>query len=323
MIELRFDRLRLGVLAAAFIFGGCGGTLAQSGASGSMSPAASQSSMAKAALGGDLLYLSVNGPGITNVYTYPAGKRVGSVTYPAPDYTPGLCSNSAGDVFIPTGYTIYEFPHGGASPVAMLSSGLGEPDGCSVDPTTGDLAATISSGFIEIYRSGPRYHWYLPREFRLRGIASGAYDARGNLFIDGSARNAKFFLVRLPKGGSKFENVTVSGAPSSAGYVQWDGHYLAIGSRQNLLISRFAISGTHGRRAGLVKLGGPSRVQQFWIEGATVIAVAFTSSRGWFAGFWRYPQGGFAYKAISASSSYYGVTVSTSPTGPAQPHVKL
>ncbi len=318
MITLHFGRGTLGVLAAILILGGCGGSLGQNGAARAMIPTASQSWMTPAAHGGDLLYISEKYNNVTNVYTYPAGKLVGSVTYPGANYSGGLCSNSAGDVFITTTYAIYEYPHGGASPVATLSNSSGISTGCSVDPTTGNLAVTSGDGAIAIYRPGPRYRWHLPRVFKIRYVAYGGYDVHGNLFVDGSRNGATTFFMELPKGGSKLESVTLSGAPSSPGNIEWDGRYLAIGNGQNLLIRRFAISGTHGRLVGSLHLTGPSQGEQFWIQGSTIISPAY--SNGWLAGFWRYPQGGFAYKTISESSAY-GATVSV--TGaPARPHIR-
>ena len=315
MTRLRFDRVGLGVLVAAFIFEGCGGTLARSGTSGSMSPAAAQSSMANAALGGDLLYVSEKYSNVTNVYTYPRGQLVASLTYPGGNSTGGLCSDKKGDVFITTAYAIYEYQHGNATPVATIG---GTADGCSVDPITGDLAAAIPSGAIAVYRPGPQYQWHLPRVFNISGLRYDGYDTKGNLFVDGSASSAPPFFKELPRGGSKFENVTLNKLFAKPGNIEWDGHYLAVGDGLNLLIRRFAISGTRGTLMGLLHLAGPSQGEQFWIHDGTTIAPAY--SHGWIAGFWNYPRGGFAYKAIPETSAY-GATVSVL-GGPAQRHVK-
>lgn len=267
-----------------------------------------------AAAGGDLLYVSERYSSVTNVYTYPRGQFVASLTYPG-SYTGGLCSDAAGDVFITTSYAIYEYQHGNATPVAVIA---GTAIGCSVDPVTGDLAASILKTGIAIYRPGRGYQWHLPRVFNVSGLSYGGYDGRGNLFVDGSVSSVHPFFKELPRGGSKFENVTLDKLPPRPGNIEWDGRYLAVGDGQNLLIRRFAISGTRGRRVGSLHLAGPSQGEQFWIQGDTIIAPAYSS--GWLAGFWRYPQGGFAYKAISEASAN-GATVSVA-GGPVRPHIK-
>jgi hypothetical protein len=267
-----------------------------------------QSWMSPAAHVGDLLYISEQYSNATNVYTYPKGKLVGALTYPGSSYTGGLCSNRGGDVFITTEYAIYEYPHGSASPVAMIGNAFGFTSGCSVDPTTGDLAATSPNAGIAIYRPGHRYRWNLPRMFAIPGISFGGYDNRDNLFVDGRTSGGTSFFMELPKGGSKFKNITLNKSFGTPGNIEWDGRFLAIGDHRDTLIHRFVITGTRGRQVGSVKLEGPSEAEQFWIQGSTVIAPAFEKS--WIAGFWRYPGGRIGYKTIPESSAY-GATVST------------
>jgi hypothetical protein len=142
---------------------------------------------------------------------------------------------------------------------------------------------------------------------QLLGLSYCGYDGKGNLFVDGSKSGGPAFFKELPRSGSKFEDVTLDKLPAKPGNIEWDGRYSAIGDGQNLLIRRFAISGTRGTQVGSLHLAGPSQGEQFWIQGNTIIAPAY--SNGWLAGFWRYPHGGFAYKAISETSAY-GATVS-------------
>jgi hypothetical protein len=297
MVTLRFSRGTLGVLAMLFL-AACSGPLGRNGAPPAMTPAGRQSWMAPAAQG-DLLYISELYSSVTNVYTYPRGQFVGSLTYPGSG-TGGLCSDKAGDIFITTAYAIYEYQHGFATPVATIAAAA---DGCSIDPITGDLAAAIPNSGVSIYRAGPRYQWHLPRLYKIPRLLSCGYDGKGNLFVDGVPP----YFKELPRGGSKFENVSLSKLPKNPGNIEWDGRYVAVGDGQNLLIRRFAISGTRGTQVGMLHLAGPSQGEQFWIQGNTIIAPAY--SNGWIAGFWRYPHGGFAYNAISETSAY-GATVS-------------
>lgn len=308
MIALRCGHSILGVLAATAALAGCGGSLRANGPSDAIIPAHRETWIVPAANGGDLLYVSELYTGVTNIYTYPRGQLVGSLTYPG-NFTGGLCSDKAGDVFITTAYAIYEYRHGFATPVATIASAA---YGCSVDPITGDLAAAMLNSGIAIYCPGPRYQWHLPRLFSISGLSYCGYDGKGNLFGDGATSGAGAFFKELPRGSSKFENVTLNKLPAQPGNIEWDGRYLAVGDRQNLLIHRFAISGTRGTQVGMLHLTGPSQGEQFWIQGTTIISPAY--SNGWLAGFWRYPHGGFAYKAISESSAS-GATVSVVPGG--------
>ena len=76
-------------------------------------------------------------------------------------------------------------------------------------------------------------------------------------------------------------------------------------------VYRVRIKGLVGKRTGTVSLGGTSTVGQYWIKGHTLIG---PTPVGGFVGFWKYPQGGAAYKTITGFSKYYpgpvGSTVS-------------
>ncbi len=311
-----FGRYALSISATAALLTGCGGSqrIAGPGAVAQRSALATHAGRGEswmssdASQGGDLLYVSVVYSGVTNVYTYPGGKLVGGLSNTG--YTNGLCSTKSGDVFITTQYAIYEYPHARAVPIAVLTDPQGEPFGCSADPTTGKLAAASLSG-IAIYRPAPDHQWYLPRLFNFRQqVASCGYDADGNLFVDGKTNRGKLVFVELPKGGSRFENVSLNQDIADPGNIEWDGKYLAVGDEQNLLIRRFLISGRQGVQVGSLTLTGALKVQQFWIQGTTLIGPAFES--GWYAKFWRYPKGGPPTGSIQLDSDY-GATVSVPP----------
>src|SRR5580704_4384157 len=158
MRTLRFGRYAIGFCLAIAVLAGCGGT--QAGLPTSLSPAAPvQSWMASESQSGDLLYVSIIS-GITNVYTYPGGRLVGGLSNTGATY--GLCSNKNGNVFITTQYAIYEYPHGMAVPIAVLTDPQGQSLGCSIDPTTGKLAVVSAAG-VAIYAPAGHNQWYLPR----------------------------------------------------------------------------------------------------------------------------------------------------------------
>jgi hypothetical protein len=258
------------------------------------------------AQGRDLLYTSTAFAGGTNVYTYPGEALVGSLSINGS--IGNLCSNRAGDVFIPTTYAINEYQHGRSTPIAVLGN---EASGCSVDPTTGNLATNFEN-VIAIYRPELKHRWHLPHSFTLKADTtySCAYDGAGNLFVDGLTRNGlKPFFAELPKGASGFEKLILNQRISTPGTMQWDGKYLAIGDQGNTIIRRFAITGSSGSQVGTLTLDGASELFDFWIQGNVVIASVYDSP-AFYVGFWQYPAGGSAQSRISGDTHIQGVTVS-------------
>lgn len=84
---------------------------------------------------GDLLY-ATGGCGGTCVLSYPGLKLVGELS----DGGSAICADSRGNVFLPKDTEVVEFAHGGASPVTTLTFPGYLAVGCSVDPTTNNLA---------------------------------------------------------------------------------------------------------------------------------------------------------------------------------------
>src|SRR5579871_6367789 len=150
MRELPAVPLIAGVLAAAIAVTGCGGgSLAQSTANAQFL-SRSASWMAPGLAKRDLLYLTDDGNGNVYVYSFPEAKLKGTLT--GLNVPTGECVDKAGDVWIVEEGTndIVEYAHGGTVPIATLTDPNNAPEGCSVDPTTGDLAVanaqTLSAG---------------------------------------------------------------------------------------------------------------------------------------------------------------------------------
>ena len=105
--------------------------------------------MRPGAAGDSLLYVSNVGNGVVYVYDYKTGVQQGGLS--GLQYPYGQCVDAAGDIYITQffGATITEYTHGGTSPIKTLT-GPGFPIGCSVDPTTGNLAV---SSWVSAYGS--------------------------------------------------------------------------------------------------------------------------------------------------------------------------
>ncbi len=183
---------------------------------------------------GALLYVS-DGGGSKRVYVYsfPAGKQVGRLSgFSRPQ---GECTDTAGDVWITdeAGSTVYEYAHGGTTPLSVRPDGNNYPIACSVDPTTGDLAvvngfSASGGGSVGIYTPSSG----LPSIYTDPQIAQYsfvAYDASGNLYVDGSQRDGSFALGKMAKGSGTFTTITLHRKIKYPGPLEWDGSRIAVG----------------------------------------------------------------------------------------------
>lgn len=280
----------------------------------------------------DLLYVSDGGgSGAVYVFSYPRGALVGTLT----DFegrTQSVCSDRAGDVFVAIfnlgDNEIVEYAHGATAPLATLAV-PGEPVGCSVDPTTGDLAVAIysydsSPGSVAVYRNAAG----TPSLFRSPGISDISdctYDGSGNLYVSG-VNNRGFALGELAAGSTTLKSVAVKGRVSGA-YLEpiaWDGSDLAIGDfdgrGREYEVKRLRVDGgvarIDGEREFALSRGAFSGDSRFSIYQGSII-FPYQNSNGvrahkGRAGFWNYSVGGAETGATRRIGSQFldGVTVS-------------
>ncbi len=298
--------------------------LAGCGASGNLAPTNSalvtaprgQSWIAPDAKRGGLLYVSDLNTGNVEVFSYPGGKLKGTIAgFSAPH---GLCVDKAGDVFVTstTSSQIFEYAHGSIIPKAKLSDDGYQPNGCSVDPTTGDLAvanifaAHSGGGSVSIFKhaAGKPKIYQTPDLFAYYFCG---YDTHGNLFVDGTTYHASFVLAELPAGSKSLTNISLDQQIRFPSGVQWDGQHLAVGDQYNLsgpsVIYEFSISGSQGTKVGTTPLSDSCDVLQFWIQGKRVVAPNDCSP---YVKYFAYPAGGISKKSISDPNQPVGVTVS-------------
>jgi hypothetical protein len=331
----------LGIGLTAIVLAGCAGShasiapLVPDASSATRARHASASWIQRGSSSHDLLYVSDEYANVY-VYTYPQGKRVGKLTgFIAPV---GECVDAAGDVFIVSAASksyqssvIYEYAHGGANPVAALQdSGAGV--GCSIDPTTGNLAVANASdesnpygaeyGSVAAYtqaQGDPRMYYSSGFHFDLCG-----YDDQGNLYLDSPDPNGnEEDLVRLSSGSSSFEQINLDtkfyGFPSS---VQWDGRSMTVTSDPTrhgpLLVYRLSLSGSNGKVVGTTQLSSKKNnyVGQTWIQDKTFLAInLYDGARRTQVSLWKYPKGGEPQHNIRLSGGFkWGLTVSPAET---------
>ena len=151
MFTLGLSRYALAIGAASALLAACGGSQGQGvGASGvtpETVPSASRRAHQASGSNGELVYVVTDKAVL--MASYPDGQIVGSI--PFYSLAGNVCSDPRnGNVFIPEGYAIYEYAHGGTVPIATLSvpNGYDAQGGCSVDPMTGNLAQMAGEGFL-------------------------------------------------------------------------------------------------------------------------------------------------------------------------------
>ena len=308
-----------GAVAAAAMLASCSGAsepqlsdpgrtqpLRRLGAAVTLHPGKRPSWMAAEAKKADLLYIVDVVAEDVDVFTYPAGKLVGTLT--GFDEPNSACSDKSGDVFIVNTYAldIIEYAHGSAKPKAILKGDPEYPNDCSVDPTTGDLAVTNTNtqGSIAIFKHARGKPEFLEGGLILYQTYFCGYDNLGNLFIDGFNNYGDFQLAELPKGKLTFSGITVNSGTKLnfkigwPGGVQWDAGSLALGDQYaNKFIKepyanvvyKLKISGNSGTVMATVPLVGGGDVVQFWVQGTNIIG---PDAQNEYVGYWKDRAGG-------------------------------
>jgi hypothetical protein len=306
--------LRGGVAVA--LLAGCGGTQPQISAPGAMAPSATQhgSWMRREAKSSDLLYVSNPGNNTVTVYAYQSRKLVGTLDgFSSPA---GLCSDTAGDVWITNedGNDVIEYAHGGTQPIKTLDDGSEQPLACSVDKMTGNLAI-LDADDVAVYPkasgSPTRYTGGVYGDYAL------GYGAHGDLLVDGGSYDNGNLIAfaQLPLGATHLKQVvlsqTLQWAPPT--FVQWDGQFWVVGVET---LDWFKIAGNKGRFEGYSVLSPTSSIAQFWItaidggrgRGNQIVA---TEDDPYKVEFFQYPAGGTPFASIiDGLSNPYGITVS-------------
>lgn len=269
---------------------------------------------------GDLLYVS--DLDYISVFTYPQGSLVGTITNEG--VTPaGLCSDAGGDVFVTNyrGSDILEYPHGGTEQIQALKDGNYHPNGCAVDPLTGNLAVANQEneiyhpGSIAIYsnaQGNPTFY----TSSSMPSFDFCTYDDNGNLFFTGSG------LGELAAGCDSLNAVTLNKPLWRPASIQWDGKHLAVTvphkAHGPLPVYRLKVVGSTASVLGetrLVSQNGHHNSEfsiQYWVENNLIMGQ--NGRRGGGLGFWLYPAGGKPTFVTKSVYGPYGVTVSVAPT---------
>ena len=277
----------------------------------------------------------VDGPGSNGVFVYwlaarpPQLKLVGFLN--AALYPAGECVDKAQNIYITDAngpvsglHEIFEYAHGGTTPIAALRDPAGEPNSCAVDPNTGNLALTTSqygapnSEEIAVFKQG-RGKPKLYSDNQFSAFSFCACDDKSNLFVDGASRSSTEF-AELPAGGRKLREITLNESFRAPGGVQWDGKHVAIGDSGAAVVYRFDISGSAGTEVGSTQLGRSTTIHQFYIElsnfgqGARKLIDPVIRDQSGLGSvdFFDYPSGGNSTRKLAKFSTPYAAVVSAS-----------
>lgn len=314
-MTLRRLRFFLAVAPVAALLYGC-----NAGAVGRVTPTGAQAArhswMAPAAKKGALLYVSDLGNDTVDVYSYPQGKLRGTLTGFYAVHSG--CVDGHGHVFITDRQQILEYDHGGTSPIAILDDSSYGPTGCSVDPTTGNLAVANSPlygstpGNIAIYKHAKGS----PKLLTTQNVFfqyDCAYDDKGNLYDVGGDFHGFFLFLELPYRSKTFTQLSLDQYIQIPGGVQWDGKHVAVEDQgagyHGSTVYQVTVKGSTATAVGTTTLGGSADVIQFWIYGKQIIGPNIGSNPNVMS--WKYPAGGSALKTITGGLIQpVGVTVS-------------
>ena len=253
-----------------------------------------------------LLYISDAVNGDVYVFSYPKGTLVGTLTgFSEPQ---GECADAKGDVWITNTGTsqIIGYAHGGTSPIATLNDPGQYPVGCSVNLTSGDLAATniISTtsgpGSLSIYtkaKGNPKMY----SDPNAGRMYFDSYDGN-TLYVDGTTTGGSFYFAAFAK--NKFTDLSVSGATINfPGGVYFD-KVLTLGDHSgsggNAIIYSVKVSGRTATVTATTQLLGSSECVQYTLDGKTAIC---PNAGGPSVNLYHFPAGGNPYKTFSASFS--------------------
>lgn len=175
-----------------------------------------------------LLYVS-DGSDDVYIYNYKTGAFVGWLSGFL--QSSGQCIDAAGNIWISdyVAQAVVEYAHGRTKPLKRIATN-GQPDSCSIDPTSGNLAvmnaATPSGeGNVLLFTASGM------RSYTNPGCAYNVqlgFDDQGNLY---TASTISTNICELVHGGTSLETVTINQTIYGPAGVMWDGKYITFADR--------------------------------------------------------------------------------------------
>jgi hypothetical protein len=269
----------------------------------------------------DLLYVSDAGDRVY-VFSYPVGELVGVLKgFQGPA---GLCSDKAGDVFIVDSprEAVFEYKHGASKPFRVVG-GFGYPEGCAVDPATGDLAVTTyqsvnppGPGSVSVYANTKKRGVTRYTDPSFNAFLFCGFDDKGDLYVDGvNSGTTQAQFAELRRGGTSLQDFKLDKGIVYPGAIQWDGSDVAVEDLATDVVYQVKVDGSRGNVVGSTHFSGDhtTLLTQFWIQGSTIILPYGKLTRDVHRiGLWRYPSGGSPEKVLEPRGDVelLGATVS-------------
>lgn len=225
------------------------------------------------------IYVSEGGTNDVVLLRYPGFKKIAKIkrlSDPA-----GVCADASGNVWVVNSKSakIVEYAHDVKKPIGSLAdSAAGLPFACAVNPVSGDLAVTSitgTSGAGVLVYAGAQGAPVVYSSPKLEVAYYCAYDASGNLFVDGLNSSYSFVLMELPAGSTQLQQITLSGTITFPAGLAWDGQYLAVGDASyqgghSAAIDDVSVSGTTATVVATIPLNKSCDITQFAFVGSSV-----------------------------------------------------
>ncbi len=303
MRNIVLARCALTACLASASLPGCGGSQLSASKPSEMLNATAIATPLPDAQSGDLIYVTTSNEEQLYLLTYPQLQVVRTIGGFSPAALHGLCNGPAGEVYVTddgqqTSH-LYLFKHGAKGPSKTLS-GPGGIRACSVDPTTGDVAATTVENrpALAIFSKGEGQ----PKLYGANtAYSASAYAPNGNLYLIPSCcdcltlfANGAFTCVKLDRSAD---------LPRAAG-LQWhDGAFIVAARAHHNLQTIYTVkltSATTGRLVSTITLDrkmdeGPRAGLPALLVGSELMA---PSNRKGLLNFWLYPKGGEPVRSV-------------------------
>lgn len=284
----------------------------------------------------ELLYVSDWGTDDVFIYNYRTRALIGRLTGFAKPY--GQCVDKVGNVWITNldSTAVVEYAHGGVTPRKTLHA-AGHSAGCSVDPTTGNLAVANLDlpAELQIYKNATGSANVYKSSACDEDMWAPGYGKKANLYVEAS--NYSIVTVcELAHGGTtlrgpvKLLNFTIG----LGGGVMWDGTHLILtdqyygGQTTTAIYQVTEEQSGNLQKAGSTVLtdascGGGVRVPQPFVVGAKNTPLNRTRGTAILGGnlqclslfdLWHYPAGGAPLSTLqSPPTQPFGQSVSIAP----------
>lgn len=262
MTTLHTSKYILGVLAVSGMLAGCGGQ-----SQSSLTPSAGMSAVHTfgALVTPDrhkrhekFAYISNFYGSDVQEFHFPKGEPLSGTIHGLSD-PEGMCTRTARGTFwiVESGAAaVDEYRAGGTTKLKSLTvtADAGEPVGCTIDRSSGDLAVSlIGAGDVVVFKGGTGSGTEVSDG--LEDTFFVGYDGSGDLFVDGETSTG-VGLVEMPAGSSTFHVVVLPNTIEFPGSVQWDGTYITLSDQLASAIYRYSVSNFMATLEGTVTFSG-------------------------------------------------------------------